>query len=290
MKRSKKIRHLVEYILFLLFIRVVKTLGLERSANLLSFILKKIKNLLKFTKIARCNIKNIYNLANLEQERLIDGMYDNFGRFMAEIAVLDSIDLSKSVTVKGLENIATLRAQAKPFILFAGHFANWEVLLGVIAKIHPDSAAVYRKINNPYIDKFIYAQRLSFGISLIPKGPEGGRVLIQELKKRKTLGVLIDQKMNEGIKVPFMGHDTMTSDGFAKIALTFDYPVLPLQIVRINNTSNFNVIIHKPLEVNFTDDKQENIKQIVLKANLVIEEWIDMYPEQWLWFHRRWSK
>jgi KDO2-lipid IV(A) lauroyltransferase len=87
-----------------------------------------------------------------------------------------------------------------------------------------------------------------------------------------------------------MGQNAMTSDGFAKIALNFGYPILPLQIVRINNTSNFRITIHKPLELNLTDNKAENIRQIVLRANQVMEGWINQNPEQWLWFHRRWNK
>lgn len=290
MKKFKKARHLIEYACFLLLIKMVKILGLELSANIFSYIFKKIKNSLRFTKTARRNIRDIYNLANLEQEILIDKIYDNFGRLLAEVAILGSSDMSNNITMHGLENVQSLRSEGRPFILFAAHFANWEVLLSILPKIYPNFAVVYRKINNPYIDSFIKAQRRSFGISLIPKGPEGGKVLMQELKGGKALGVLIDQKMNEGIKVPFMGKSAMTSDGFAKIALSFDYPILPLQIVRINNTSNFDVTIHKPLEFNFTDNKQENIRQIVLKANQVLEGWINEYPEQWLWFHRRWGK
>jgi KDO2-lipid IV(A) lauroyltransferase len=293
MKKLKKIKYLIEYIFVVFILKIANLIGLERSSKIFTFILKKLKNFISFTKVARNNIQLIYNLPRVKQEMLIDKIYDNFGRFIAELAILQNNDLKliqNMVTLNGIEHVKHFQENQQPFLILTGHFANWEIALCVLTKIYPNAAVVHRKINNPYINNLISAQRKSFGISLIPKGPEGGKILIQHLKNKKTIAMLVDQKMNEGIKVPLMGHDAMTSDGMAKIALSFNYPIVPIQIVRINNTSQFQVNIYPALEIQVTDNKDQDIRNITLKINKILEDWINQNPEQWLWFHRRWNK
>jgi KDO2-lipid IV(A) lauroyltransferase len=293
MMKSKKIKYLIEYWLVLLIFNITSIIGLENSAKSLGFILKKIKNLLSFTKIARQNIKLVYNLPIAEQEELIDRIYDNFGRFLAEIASLRSMDIKAiqgKITINGMEHIHHLQQKQQPFFIFTAHIANWEFALAALTTIYPNSAVVHRVTNNPYINDLISAQRKKFGISLIPKGPEGGKGLIKNLKEKRTIAMLVDQKMNEGIKVPFMGQNAMTSDGLAKLALSFHYPIVPLQIVRINNSSNFNINIFKPLKITPSNNKEQDIYNITLAMNQTIEQWINANPDQWLWFHRRWTK
>jgi KDO2-lipid IV(A) lauroyltransferase len=292
MKILKRTKYLAEYLVIILLFKLIRFIGIDRGSNLVITILQKFKNIIPFTKIARKNIRFIYDLSPAKQEELIDKIYDNFGRFITEVALLETMDLEsirQRVTINGMEHIRHFQEQNKPFLIFTGHFANWEMVLSILTKIYPDSAVVHRKVNNPYVNNFISAQREKFGVSLIPKGPYGGKILMKALRAKKAIVMLVDQKMNEGIEVPFMGQSTMTSDGLAKIALSFDYPIVPLQIVRVNNTSHFHVNLFSPLEIETTGDKNQDIRNIVLATNQIIEEWINEHPDQWLWFHRRWK-
>jgi KDO2-lipid IV(A) lauroyltransferase len=135
----------------------------------------------------------------------------------------------------------------------------------------------------------IFKQREKCGISLIPRGPAGGRILLKAIRAKKTIAMLVDQKMNEGINVPLLGHDAMTSDGIARIALNFNYPIVPIQILRVNNSNNFHINISPPLQFDHNADKAQTIKNIMYDINKILGSWINQNPDQWMWMQRRWK-
>lgn len=289
MKSWKKIRHLIEYYLLLTLFSLIRLIGLELSAKCLATLLWRCKNMLAFTKTIRSNLALVYHLSWQKQEQLLQEIYSNLGRFIAEIAVMQKMDLAalqNLVTINGMESIAHLTG--KPYLIFTGHLANWEMVSSALTQIASNAAIVYRKINNPYIDAMMNKSRAQSNVALIPKGPSGAKILLRQLKEQKTIAMLVDQKMNEGIKLPFMGHDAMTGEGLAKIALKCNYPIVPLQIVRIGNQSRFMVNIMPPLHFELTNHYEENVAAIMLQVNQILASWIDQHPAQWLWLHNRW--
>ena len=65
----------------------------------------------------------------------------------------------------------------------------------------------YRAANNPYIDRRIAKARLAYGTPVLtPKGA-GTRELMRALMKGESVGLMNDQKFNQGIAVPFFGYD-----------------------------------------------------------------------------------
>jgi KDO2-lipid IV(A) lauroyltransferase len=101
--------------------------------------------------------------------------------------------------------------------------------------------------------------------------------------------MLVDQKMNDGIPVPFFGRKAMTSQGIAKLALQFNYPIVPCQIIR-KKGCYFKQIIYPPLSINKTGDDEKDCYNIMLEINQIFEKWIIQNPSQWFWFHNRWGK
>ncbi|MDH3335374.1 MAG: lauroyl acyltransferase, partial [Rhodospirillaceae bacterium] len=107
------------------------------------------------------------------------------------------------------------------------------------------------------------------------------------LKKGQSLGILVDQKLNDGIAVPFFGRNAMTGTALAEFALRFDAPIIPIQCIRENGT-NFRLIFHPPLEFEKTGEREKDVATIMLMVNKMLEDWIRQNPGQWLWLHRRW--
>ncbi len=122
---------------------------------------------------------------------------------------------------------------------------------------------------------------------LIAKGPQGARRLLSLLKDGGHLGILVDQKMNDGIAAPFFGRDAMTAPALAQFALKFQCPVVPVQAVRMDG-AHFRVIHHPPLEITPTGDTRADAAAIMERVNEMLESWIREHPEQWLWVHNRW--
>jgi KDO2-lipid IV(A) lauroyltransferase len=291
-KFFKKIKYLFEYLLVLTIIQIMGLFGISKSVNICRYLARIIGPILPVNKIAEKNLKNIFG-KDFAYKAIIDQIWDNFGSFIGEIPYINKMsneELSERVEIIGIERIKELQDAHQPFLLFTGHFANWDFALKIIDKFFPKFAIIYRKANNPYVDKLIIGARRSSNIKLIPKGTKGARDLISAIKSGYAIGMLVDQKMNDGIEVPFLGRPAMTANAIAKIALQFDYPIIPLQVIRTNTDSHFKVIIHQPLKFNRTNDIKLDCYNIMVIINQILGNWVKEHPGQWFWFHNRWKK
>ncbi|WP_341789988.1 lipid A biosynthesis lauroyl acyltransferase [Rickettsia endosymbiont of Polydrusus tereticollis] len=290
-KFLKNIRYLFEYFVVITAMKILSLFGIDRAGNICSFIARKIGILLAVNKIARKNIHAVFG-DSLDIENIIDQTWDNFGRFIGEfpyISTMSEQELLQRIEIIGTENIDEFRKAGQPFLLFTGHFANWDIALKLIHKFYPKFSIIYRKANNPYVNRLINEIRSSDKLKLIPKGAEGSRGLINAIKQGDAIAMLVDQKMNDGIEVPFLGTPAMTPHAIAKIALQFKYPIIPCQIVRTRG-SHFKAIIHPPLMFQQTGDDKVDYYNIMLNINQILGEWVKQNPGQWFWFHNRWKK
>ncbi|MFK7974256.1 MAG: lipid A biosynthesis lauroyl acyltransferase [Rickettsiaceae bacterium] len=288
----KKLQHIFEYILFLILTNILRLLGIDRSAAVCSFVARRVGPYLKVTKTARKNLSKVYG-TDIDSNKLIDDLWDNFGRYLGEfpfINALSSDELNQRVKITGLEHISHLQQQSQPFLLFLGHQANWDFVIRKINDIYPKFAIAYRKANNPYIDKeILQARKNDPNVTMIAKGPSGARDLVKALKTKSAIAMLIDQKMNDGIEVPFFNLPAMTAPAVAKLSIQYQYPIVPLQIVRIGRSSYFELIIHKPLHYDVSGNMDTDCYNIMLQINKTLEQWILEHPSQWFWFHNRWK-
>jgi KDO2-lipid IV(A) lauroyltransferase len=171
-------------------------------------------------------------------------------------------------------------------IFFSGHIANWEI--GMLAGIQYGIPVtqIYRAANNPLMDRMIARFRGVRG-AFIPKGAVGARRAITALRRGTHLALLADQKMNDGISVPFFGRPAMTAPALAVLALRFDCDVLPLRVERIDG-ARFRVTVFPPLPLPRGGEPHADAATLMVRINATLEAWIRDRPEQWLWVHRRW--
>jgi KDO2-lipid IV(A) lauroyltransferase len=225
----------------------------------------------------------------LENRRIVKGMWENLGRAFGEYAHLRTISDPHSgrVEIVNGDAISTLVAAGKPAILFGGHFGNWEVGPSVIHRLMGDTLmSVYRAPNNPWIDRMLgrfMPKRLA-----VPKGRDGGRQLVRHLQNGGSCAFLVDQKMNDGIAVPFFGRPAMTAPAVARLALRFDCPIIPVHVERLRG-AHFRFTVLAPIDTPATGDTGADVLTIMTRVNALVEDWVRRRPEQWLWLHRRWS-
>jgi KDO2-lipid IV(A) lauroyltransferase len=224
-----------------------------------------------------------------ERLSIAHAMWWNLGRVMAEYAHLKHFGGEPRVTVHGGEHVAAVIASAKPAIFFAGHIANWEVPAMAVRANGIELPLVYRAPNNPFVDRLIRHARQPVTRTLVPKGNEGAKALIALLRQGRPVGMLVDQKMNDGLAVPFFGRDAMTAPAMVRIAEKMDLPLHPVQIVRTKG-ARFEVTIHPRFKLPSTGDKAADTMQAMTRINALLESWIRPHPEQWLWVHRRWPE
>ena len=231
-------------------------------------------------------------LAPADAGRVIRGMWDNLGRTMGEFPHIDGITRDPGVgrvEIAGMEHVEALRDKPDAAILFSGHLANWEVIGHSLKKLGLPYAQVYRAPNNPFIERMMYRVRRMEAADVVPKGAAGARKAIEVLRAGRQLGVLVDQKMNDGIAVPFFGRPAMTAPAMAQLSLRFGCPVVPVRLERLGGC-RFRLSFLAPLEPIDSGDREADVLAAMTRVNVLLESWIRNRPEQWLWVHRRWPE
>jgi KDO2-lipid IV(A) lauroyltransferase len=243
---------------------------------------------------ARENLLAAYpQLTAGERERIIREMWDNLGRNIAEYAHLGELSIrgrAPRIALAGLENFEKVASTGKSIIFISAHFANWEVLPIAGAQYGVDGGAVYRPVNNPFVDRWLVRQRKANGPKeQIAKGAQGTRRIFTLLRACKPIFMLVDQKTNEGVAAPFFGRDAMTTPAPAALALKLGAVLLPISNERLGG-ARFRVTAHPAIDFVPSGDHARDVLALTTRVNEAIEACVRYRPSQWLWIHRRWPK
>jgi Kdo2-lipid IVA lauroyltransferase/acyltransferase len=226
-------------------------------------------------------------MSELERKAVAAGMWDNLGRVLAELPHMRKIRDNGYVEVVGAEHLEH-RDRGKPLLFWTGHLANWEIIPSVAERFGTNIDFIYRAPNNPLVDDLLRKLRDDAGGgNLIPKGPRGARNIVRTLAHNGVIGLVIDQKMNDGIAIPFFGKEAMTAPALANLALRYECPAVPLRMERLEGT-RFRLTAYPPMSMPRTGDHHADALAIMMRVNAMVEDWIRERPEQWLWVHNRW--
>jgi KDO2-lipid IV(A) lauroyltransferase len=222
-------------------------------------------------------------------------VWDNLGRTAAELPHLHR--LRPTASGPGWEMAGTtvlngVVAGGGPAIFFSAHIGNWEMLSMVPNRSGIKLASFYRAARNPLVDRIIQRLRHRAAGGAVPqfaKGAAGARGAVAYLKAGGFLGMLIDQKMDDGIAVPLFGHAAMTAPAAASFALRYRCPLVPGHVERVGKL-RFRLIVEPPLTLPASGDRHADVAALTAAMNACLERWIRERPESWLWLHRRWPK
>jgi len=226
--------------------------------------------------------------SDAENRRILRGMWDNLGRAIAEYPHLAGISDSgvERVEIVNGDSLTGLTFDGKPSVLFGGHLANWEICASTVHSLMGTSVlSVYRAANNPWVNRLMrwfHGERRA-----VPKGSTGGRELVRHLRHGGSIAMLVDQKQNDGIAVPFFGLDAMTAPAIARFGYRFGCPIIPVRVERLKG-ARFRFTVMAPIEMAETGNAARDVLATMTRVNAVLEGWIRARPEQWLWLHSRW--
>ena len=242
-------------------------------------------------KLTRRALRNVERaLPELPRERhraIVRGMWDNLGRSLAEHPHIDQL-WDGRIEMVGAEYLLALAAKEKhPCLLVSGHIANWELFPSTGAHHGLKLTVVYRKPNNPLIDYLMTGCRRVGGGYFVPKGQKSARAMIKTLVNGGAIGMLADQKFNDGIPVPFFGIPAMTAPSLAQLALTYRCPVVMGRPERLDG-AHFRITVMPPELVPDTGNREADVLAYMTRINALLESWIRERPEQWFWLHNRW--
>jgi KDO2-lipid IV(A) lauroyltransferase len=287
---ARRRRRYVGYPLEAAFLYVIygifMVLPLDTASALGGWIGRTIGPRLRTSRKARRNLdRAMPELSEARRDEILIGMWDNLGRVMAEYPHLNEI--WKRTEVVGAEIVQEIAASKKPALFYSAHTGNWEVALLGASRNGLPVTAVYRRPNNPAVSWLIDRARSVIGSRLVPKGRDGAREVVATLRENGTVCMLIDQKMNDGIPVPFFGREAMTAPAIGQLAYRYKCAVIPAFAERLGG-AHFRLTVMQPAELPQLGNRDLEVRQMMAEVNLQVEKWIRARPEQWLWLHRRW--
>lgn len=270
----------------------MKALGPDRASNFLGRFFKTIAPLLSQNKTVLRNLALAFpEKSQEERDQIALQSWESVGRTAGELPHLPRIDpySGDRVKVVGGEHLDAVEASSKGAIIATGHFANWEVMAAVICRRPVDCLITYRALNNPHIDRKLNQVRHEYGIGVLaPKGL-GTRELMRALSQGRAAALMNDQKFNQGLAIPFFGHEAMTAPGPARLAIKYGVPIVPIT-TRRNGAARFTVTVHEPFLPEITGDADADLRACVARITAFIEAEVRDNPGQWFWQHRRWPK
>lgn len=278
-------------------LRLLRALGPSAASNVCGAVARAIGPLLPVSRIADMNLR----LAMPEQDQparraIVRGVWDSLGRTLGELPHLGALPETPGAapgwTLDDAGQIAALVAKGGPAIFFSAHIGNWEMLPVAAAAHGMEFANFYRAADNKDVDDLITGLRrdaTGMETKLFAKGASGARQALMHLRQGGFLGILVDQKMNDGVEARFFGRPTMTAPALAALALRLQCPVIPAHVQR-TGPARFRVIVEPPIPLPDTGNKQVDVLALTQAVNDRLELWIRAAPGTWLWLHRRWNK
>ena len=285
----KSLKYFIQFLIIVTFLLIFKIMGLKLSSYISSKIISFLGPFFRSKRVINSNIlKGLPNLSHNEVKSISKKMWENYGRILAEYIFIKQLRVSKlndNIDINGQEILDKIKKDNQPVIFISGHFNNFELMAMHIEKSGINLAAVYRPLNNKFLNFIMEKIRKKYICkNQIKKGIGGTKSLLSSFKNGSSIALMIDQRVSQGIKSNFFKNKAFTTTIPAQFAKKFKCKIVPVYIERIENI-NFKLTIQKPLE--FTD--KESIETITLKLNEILEEMILKNPEQWIWSHNRWK-
>lgn len=284
---SKSLKHQIEAKALAGFFACLRLLPISAASAVGGGIAQIIGPFFKAHRTAMHNLQRFLpQLDEPQRRRLLRQMWNNLGRTAAEMPHINDVSLKRRIEIEGAHHMPP---PDTPALFFSAHLGNWELLPYAAKKHGVPITLVYRKANNPIVDRMIADMRSVHAGNMFPKGPTGAVKMARAIKNGEAIAMLADQKMNDGIAVPFFGVDAMTAPAIAQLSLRYDLPIIPARVVRTEG-ARFLAIVGAPLQIEKSGNKDVDIQNIMQAINTTIEGWIRETPEQWFWVHQRWPK
>ena len=285
----KIIKYFFEFIFVYTLLIIFKIIGYKNASNLGEIIGKKIGPFFRSNIKIQNNLENS-NIGSSREDRksIINNMWGNYGRILAEYVYLKQFrknNLNQFIEIEGLNYLNEIKNNNEQAVFISGHFNNFELMAMEIEKAGINLCAIYRPLNNPFLNIIMENIRKNYICkNQIKKGKSGTRDLLNFFKKDFSVALMIDQRVSEGEDIDLFNRSAKTTTIPAQLVKKYGCSIISVYIERVKNY-HFKLYFNKP--VKFDDNLSH--QQITLELNKILEKMILKNPDQWIWSHDRWK-
>ncbi len=285
----RKIKYFLQFIIIILFFFIFKILGIKLASFLSGKIFQIVGPLFRPKELINSNIKRAFpKIDEINLKKISTSMWNNYGRVFAEYMFIKNFrsgELNKNIILEGEEILQDIKINKKRVVFISGHFSNFELMAMQIEKIGIKIAAIYRPLNNIFLNRIMEKIRKNYICKYqIKKGIGGIKELVKLNNDGFSTALMIDQRVSEGVKSNFFNEKAFTTTIPAQLVKKYKIPVVPIFIERFDNVK-FKITVVKP--INF--DENKSIEDITNHLNKILENFIKDKPNYWIWSHNRWK-
>ena len=284
----KLINYLLQFLFFLPLFIIFKLIGYKNSSNLGAKITSFLGPMFRKKTLILKNLDRAFPNEEIDNEKKIKKIWENYGRILSDYIYLKDFrngTKNNYINVEGREILNSIKKKKSPVVFVSGHFNNFELMAMEIEKNDIKVAAIYRPLNNLFLNPMMENIRKKYVCKRqIKKGISGTREILKLFKNGVSIALMIDQRVSEGKKIKFFNHEAYTTTIPAQLIKKFGCDVIPVHIER-NKRYHFNIKFFEPISF----DKNKNIMQVSLELNKILEKMILKNPDQWIWTHNRWK-
>jgi len=290
----KTVNHLLQAGAYLILLGIARLLPIAWSSAIGGALTRNLRFFLKERKVGLENLNLAFpDMSEEIKVRIATAVWDNLGRTGLEFLAIHKIsqNFDKHVSIEGAAHIETLKQSSRPVLIASGHFANWNVILMTVMRVVGDAVAIYRPVNNPYLDRIIREQYQYIAPRSLAKGETLAK-MTNALRQGAPIAMLADQHMSGGLEVMFFGQKVLAPAGPATLAIRAGAGIIPMHCRRDPSSGikpHFTVSFGAPL-VSHKESRKEQIIDLTQQYYSYLEDEIRKYPESWLWLHARFSK
>ncbi len=284
-----KIKYFFQFLIVIIMFFIFKILGLRLSSYLGGKVFQIIGPFFRPKNLIHQNIRKVFpNIDEKKMNEIVSSMWDNYGRVFAEYVFIKKFritSLNSNIIIEGIEILNEIKKNNQKVIFISGHFSNFELMAMQLEKTGIKIAAIYRPLNNIFLNKIMERIRKKYICkNQIKKGIRGLKDLLKFNKEGCSTALMIDQRVSEGSKLDFFNEKAFTTTIPAQLVKKFNMPVVPIFIERFDGIK-FKMKVQKPIY--FPDNN--SIDEITVSLNKTLERMILDSPNYWIWSHNRWK-
>ena len=284
-----KLKYFAQFILIVLFFLIFKILGLKLASFISGKFFQLIGPIFRSKKLIHSNIKKAFpKIDEKDLKNITKSMWNNYGRVFAEYMFMKNFrndKLQNNIEIVGKEILEDIKNSNQKAVFISGHFSNFELMAMQIEKAGIKLAAIYRPLNNIFLNLVMEKIRKRYICKTqIKKGIGGLKQLLKFSNEGYSTALMIDQRVSQGIKSNFFNEKAFTTTIPAQLVKKFKIPIVPIFIERYEGIK-FKMTVHKPIY--FSDE--QTIEDITSQLNEILEKMVLSDPNYWIWSHNRWK-
>ena len=284
-----KLKYFAQFILIVVFFLIFKILGLKFASFISGKFFQLIGPIFRSKKLIHSNIKKAFpKIDEKDLKNITKSMWNNYGRVFAEYMFMKNFrndKLQNNIEIVGKEILEDIKNSNQKAVFISGHFSNFELMAMQIEKVGIKLAAIYRPLNNMFLNLVMEKIRKRYICKMqIKKGIGGLKQLLKFNYEGYSTALMIDQRVSQGIKSNFFNEKAFTTTIPAQLVKKFKIPIVPIFIERYEGIK-FKMTVHKPIY--FSDE--QTIEDITSQLNEILEKMVLSDPNYWIWSHNRWK-